>query len=510
MISVAIVAIGGLLIVSSNNLTETRDLNLSHNTTAIQQNVSQRLSGTSDYLHLLAVERANGGLTATSFQRVASRFVKDHPELHNITWVDSESVITDVAPLDGNRMILGLQLSLPEPARASRLARETRAPVYTKAFEAIQGDPSFEVWVPVFSADEFLGLFAGVYSCEKLLQATVPSGVSTANRIEMYNAAGAVMADLAPETTTASETSQTREIATTNNGLSIKVTHYASSFWSQQPSYLLVACLILAAGLVAGLLKLRHEHAGRLKTEEALQRRENELAHMNRLSSMGELVAEIAHEINQPLHSISNFASACEKALKSPTDGNVDKVRNWNQRIADSAIRAGNIIQRLRAYTRKNEDARSELNLNEVVRESIELLSSRIVGARVSIRTDLADSLPKIHADRIQLQQVIVNLMNNAIDAVEKRNDKSGQLTIRTFEQNQSAEFAVEDNGVGLSPETIAHAFEPFFTTKSHGMGLGLAISRTIIEHHEGTIWATSNDDSGTTFHFALPQRKSA
>ncbi len=122
------------------------------------------------------------------------------------------------------------------------------------------------------------------------------------------------------------------------------------------------------------------------------------------------------------------------------------------------------------------------------------------------IRTDLAESLPKIHADSIQIQQVVVNLMSNAIDAVDKREDNAGEVTIRTRGRGCDAEFTVEDNGVGLSPEDLTDAFEPFFTTKNDGMGLGLAISRTIIEGHNGRIWATENSEPGTTFHFALPQ----
>lgn len=506
MIGMAAVAIGGLIAFSIKNLNDQRELSLGHNTTAIQQAIVQRLDGTRDYLQLLAVERALGGLNSSSFQMVASRFVADHPELHNITWVDSESIITDVAPLDTNQMILGLRLSLPEPARASRLARETRAPVYTKVFEAIQGNPSFEVWVPVFRDDEFLGLFAAVYSCRNLLKTTTPAGLSAEHRIEMYDDAGAVVADLASNNITSSETSLTAEIAEAQNGLSITVTHYATSFWSQQSPYLLAVCLFLAAGLVAGLSKFRSEHLAKLKMEDTLRQRENELAHMNRLSSMGELVAEIAHEINQPLHSISNFASACESALETPTDENCEKVRTWSQRIAESAIRAGDIIKRLRAYTRKNDDARADVDLNDVVRESIELLSARNTRKRVIIRTDLAESLPRIHADSIQIQQVVVNLMSNAIDAVDKREDNAGEVTIRTRGCGCDAEFAVEDNGVGLSPEDITDAFEPFFTTKNDGMGLGLAISRTIIEGHNGRIWATENSEPGTTFHFALPQ----
>jgi PAS domain S-box-containing protein len=180
----------------SRGTLESRRAELNSTAESLVKSMHLRLKGNEDYLQMLAKDRAEGSLDAAQFQQRASSYALGHPEIINITWVDADYYIRDVSPAAGNTQILGLHLDLPEPKRVSRLARETRQPCYTLPFEAIQGSPSFEVWVPVFRGDRFLGLFGGVYSCQKLLQALVPPQIGAAHQVSLRDASGATLAQL--------------------------------------------------------------------------------------------------------------------------------------------------------------------------------------------------------------------------------------------------------------------------------------------------------------------------
>ena len=241
----------------------------------------------------------------------------------------------------------------------------------------------------------------------------------------------------------------------------------------------------------------------RKRTEEALRKAQAELAHVTRVTTLGEMTASIAHEINQPLGAVVNNASACLRWLAA---SNQEEAQQSAALIVADAHRAGQIIGRIRAFVKKAPPQKAWLNINETILEVIALARSEVQGNRVSLETRLSDDVPLILGDRIQLQQVILNLINNAIEAMSGAGDGPRELQVGSAkDESQRVVVAVRDSGPGLDPKSLDHLFEAFYTTKPQGMGMGLAICRSIVEAHGGSLWATANDDRGATFQFTLP-----
>ena len=239
--------------------------------------------------------------------------------------------------------------------------------------------------------------------------------------------------------------------------------------------------------------------------EEALREAQTELAHVTRVMTMGELAASIAHEINQPLAAVITNGSACLRWLAGATP-NLDEAREAVERIIRDGNRASDVIGRIRALVKKSGSEQGRLDINEVIQEVVGLIQTEIQKNGVVLRMELAGDLPRVLGDRVQLQQVILNLLMNGIEAMSTVTDRSRDLLLRSRQyESDKVLIAVQDSGIGLQPESLDHLFEAFFTTKLKGMGMGLAISRSIIEAHGGRLWAVPNDGPGVTFEFALP-----
>jgi C4-dicarboxylate-specific signal transduction histidine kinase len=236
------------------------------------------------------------------------------------------------------------------------------------------------------------------------------------------------------------------------------------------------------------------------------KRAEAELVHANRVATIGQLTASIAHEVNQPLAGIITNASTCLRLLAADPP-NIERAQLTAQRTIRDASRASEVIQRLRALFARRSPASEPLDLNDAAREVLTLTSSELESARVVLSTDLADNLPLIVGDRVQLQQVLVNLVLNAAEAMRTVDDRARELSISTLLDGDGwVRLSVRDSGVGANPEQLAELFNAFYTTKQQGMGLGLSISRSIVESHGGRIWAAANERSGLTFSVTLPR----
>ena len=241
-------------------------------------------------------------------------------------------------------------------------------------------------------------------------------------------------------------------------------------------------------------------------SEEALSKLRSELAHVARVISLGVLTASIAHEVNQPLSGIITNASTCLKMLATDPP-NVDGARETARRTIRDGNRASEVITRLRALFSRKQPTAEPMDLNDAVREVIALSLSRLQRNRVIVRSELADDLPLVAGDRVQLQQVILNLLQNASDAMSDINDRQRRLLIRTErDESDRVRLTVQDVGVGLGPQAMDRLFDTFYTTKGDGMGIGLSISRSIIENHHGRLWATPNDGPGAAFSFSIPR----
>ncbi len=252
------------------------------------------------------------------------------------------------------------------------------------------------------------------------------------------------------------------------------------------------------------ILVIAHDMRRRVQAEQNVRKLESDLHHVSRLSAMGEMASGMAHELNQPLTAVMNYVQASRRTLESTDGGMPDKVAEYMAKAVAQAGRAGDIIRGLRKFVEKGEADRSFENLNEIVEEASRLALAGSASENIAFSTSLADDLPFVLVDRIQIQQVVFNLVRNAVEALASSSDRTLTIETRTIEEG-SIEIAVCDSGPGLAEEIAGRLFQSFVTTKPEGMGVGLSICRSIVEDHGGRISASRNAARGMTFRFTLP-----
>jgi C4-dicarboxylate-specific signal transduction histidine kinase len=261
---------------------------------------------------------------------------------------------------------------------------------------------------------------------------------------------------------------------------------------------------------VAFVLDLTDSKKAELALRESEQRHRElqlELAHANRVSAIGQLSLSIAHEVTQP---ITAAVLSAESALRwlSAEPPNIAEAQERLGRIAEDVKRVHEIVDRIRSFIKKAPPRRDALAINEAILEVVALTRHEAVKNRVSVETRLTEGLPPVQGDRVQLQQVVLNLIINAVEAMSGSDEGTRQLLINTDKADEKEiRIVVQDSGPGMAPESIDRVFHPFYTTKSSGMGMGLSICRSIIEAHEGRLWATAAEPKGAVFAFTLPVR---
>jgi PAS domain S-box-containing protein len=258
-------------------------------------------------------------------------------------------------------------------------------------------------------------------------------------------------------------------------------------------------------GRPVATMETNNDITERNRAQNALRRAEAELAHINRVMTLGELTASIAHEVNQPLAGIVTNGAACLRWLgREPPE--LDEARSAVESMISDGMRASDVVQRLRALSKKTELNKVRLDINGVIDDVIRLLQREALDHLISLRLELASALPPVLGDRVQLQQVIINLAMNGIEAMAAITGGPRELVIRSRRhEDEQVLIEVQDAGVGIDPENVDRLFNAFFTTKSDGMGMGLSICRSIIEAHGGRISASRNAGAGATFQFTLP-----
>jgi two-component system sensor kinase FixL len=257
------------------------------------------------------------------------------------------------------------------------------------------------------------------------------------------------------------------------------------------------------SGKPAGVLETNNDISEHKRSEDALRQTQADLAHVSRVTTMGELTVSLAHEVNQPIGAAVTDANTCLRWLtREPPD--LQEAREAASRVAKDATRAAEIVSRIRRLFEKSTAQWELIDVNEVLQEMSILLRSELTRYPISVRMALSD-LPQVMGDRVQLQQVFMNLMLNGIDAMKEMNE-GGELTItsRCDEEGQVL-ISVSDTGVGLPPKQVDKIFNAFFTTKPQGTGMGLSISRSIVESHRGRLWAADNSPRGAIFYIGLP-----
>ena len=246
----------------------------------------------------------------------------------------------------------------------------------------------------------------------------------------------------------------------------------------------------------------------RQTTEHRLQELQAELLHVSRVSAMNQMASALAHELNQPLSAITNYMNASIRTLNAGSEAaQISRVREMMEKASAQTIRAGQIIQRLRNFIEKKETVRTPENLNKVIEEALALGLVGVADSNVRVRVVLAPDLPSVNIDKIQLQQVLINLIRNAVEAMQDLPTR--ELIVSTQASDNIVQASVLDCGPGLSEDVSRRLFQPFVTTKAKGMGLGLTICQSIIEAHAGRIWATTREGGGAAFHFRLPASQS-
>ena len=248
-----------------------------------------------------------------------------------------------------------------------------------------------------------------------------------------------------------------------------------------------------------------HDVTDRRHAQDEARQLQDRLTHFARLSTMGEMAAGLAHEINQPLSAIATYAQACQRFLRLP-EPEIDEVMAALDQINAQALRAGEVIRRLRNFVKNREVKREPVDCGRMLEDLRTLAETDARLHSVRLRIEAEDDLPTVYADPIQLQQVVLNLVRNAIDAMIEAPEERREVVLQTRRSaDGEVEITVADRGSGLAPEATEHLFNPFFTTKAGGTGLGLAISRSIVRAHGGRLWHTPNDECGARFHFTLP-----
>src|ERR1041385_7873860 len=240
------------------------------------------------------------------------------------------------------------------------------------------------------------------------------------------------------------------------------------------------------------------------QANETLRERDAELTHVTRVMTLGELTASIAHEVNQPLAAIVTNGNACLRWLAGATP-NLSEARLAVERIIKDSYRASEVISRIRALVKKTPPRNDWVDLNELIVEVLALAQNEARRHRVSFKRELKQDLPRVYGDRVQLQQVVLNLIMNGLEAIARSKDGTRELSVSTDQDDtNNVIVAVRDSGEGLDPANFQRVFDAFYTTKAQGMGMGLAICRTIIESHGGRLWVTANSPKGAIFQFSL------
>jgi C4-dicarboxylate-specific signal transduction histidine kinase len=277
-----------------------------------------------------------------------------------------------------------------------------------------------------------------------------------------------------------------------------------ASMWDLYRSQILAAgtALVVQTALIVWLV---YEHQRRRKAEIATRNTLSDLARVNRVATAGALSASIAHEVNQPLTGIVARGSAALRWLSGPRP-DVDRARAALTQIVDAGLRASDVVKGIRGMFKKDTDVKTLLDVNRIILEVLGIMRIDLQKHEVTVQLDLNEQLPPITGERVQLQQVLLNLIMNAVEAMDGVKDRGRILRIRSaLTEANHVLVVVKDTGTGIGPDAIRRIFDPLFTTKSHGMGMGLSICRSIVEAHHGRLWASPDQDHGSVFQFELP-----
>ena len=547
--AVFVVLLGGLLwVMQQREMTQHRS-NLRDAIVTAADRLRDKLQINRDYLLLLSEDELlfemlvpDNAPDPAIFSAWLDNYVTDHPELISVMYVDASEHIRRIAPLEPFKDLIDRPLKLTEPEHALKRAHELRRPVYTRPFTTIKGARAFEIHVPVMSDGRCFGTFVGRYSCDRLLRNAIPRGVFSKYRVSLVNEqTGSAIVRLYPGGPKMDERlTDTVTLDPPGAPLALRLDQYGSGFWGMGMTLLTVLCTGLVVGMAWGMWQLnRHiarraqaeaqlreardglevrvrertadlEHANvqlqsemteRQHAEQRLREHQEQLAYVARVSTMGEMATSLAHEINQPLGAIASFAQGCRRLVDQGEDDK-DTLRQGLNEIAGQAQRAGKIVHRMREFVSQHAPQKSITLVPKLTAETIELIEIEAKQAQVRMAVNLDGDLPPVLVDPVQIQQVLLNLMQNAIEAMDETQPADRRLTITAhLNGNDMIQISVADTGPGCAQEQLDNIFQAFYTTKTTGMGMGMSISRSIIDAHGGRLGAENRVDATEEAH---------
>ena len=539
-----VIVLGGMLwIIQARSLSADRSDLLAGAGTACES-IHQRLSASRDYLRTLADDMARGALTKALFHQRLTRYMADHPELVSVMYVDREGLARWATPLQGDPKVIGLPLACPQSKKGFRQAARTGRYVYSATHISLQGEPAFDVNVPIGRDADFGGSLVGVYSCERILRHVLHREIIQKHQVSLVDRHGNVILPLPAASPIDRRLATAAPVDPPGHGLSLRLVRYGSGFWGPGTGLLTVLYVGLVVGMSWGMWSLKRQIARRREAEKSLRQardqlaqrvrertaeleqangqlqqemierqraeerarqRQAELAHVARVSTLGEMAAGLAHELNQPLGAIASYAEGgirlIEAGRESPEVMHTAMTEVWSQ-----AQRAGKIIHRLRAFVAEGELQRKPADLRVLAEEVVDLVAMDIRQEQIALRVDVAEDLPKVLVEPVQIQQVLLNLLRNAIEALQRNESDRRELTVTASAGVDGfCRVTVADTGPGCPPEERARICDAFYTTKDQGIGMGLSISRSIAEAHGGRLWIEPNRLRGLVVHFTVP-----
>lgn len=514
----------------------------------VARNIELRLKGNLDFINLLAMERADGNITENTFQEHIEHYLKDHPEFINITWIDSNFVIKTVSPLKGNSHIIGLRIELPEPKKASRLAKERKESIYTKPFEAIQSNSSFEVWVPVYNNDKFMGLFAGVYSCEHLLRYAVPVDNHYNSFVSLIDENEMIFAQYPNTNFDKADISYHAPLSSLGNGLMVDVEMVKRKTFGWILQVLTFLTIALLLGLFYSLWKIKNEINARIEIQDILKKNEIELKKQNEeylalneeLTESNKRIQNInyeltlakekaeesdrlktaflqnmSHEIRTPMNAIMGFSS-----LLKDQYNNKQKIQQFSeiidQRCNDLLDIINDILDIAKIESGQLTISLEECNLNELFSELASFFAEyqKRIGKqdiRFSLHAYCSPEKNIVITDKVKLKQIFINLLSNAFKFTNIGRVEGGCF----IDENGRLIFYVSDTGIGIPSDKQDAIFERFVQLKQGspknigGTGLGLSIVKGLVNLLGGEIEVKSELGKGSTFSFSIAYRTS-
>ena len=539
-----VVVLGGLLWLIEARILDTNRRDLHSSISTARESIRQHLRVDELYFREIAEGISHRTINEALFHKQLLAYMADHPELTSLVYIDAGGIGKWAVPAGQAVTPDGQPLACPMSREGFNEARRTRTVHYSPPHMGLLGEPAFDVNVPIFRDDEFLGTFVCVYSCRRLVRHMLHREILQSHRVSLVDDRDNVVVALPAVDRIDERLIDTVDIAPPGRGLRLKLERYGSGFWGVGIGLMALLCVALVAGMAWGMwslnrhiarralaeasllqarnelaqrvrertadleranTQLQQEMADRRQAEQSARQRQDELAHVARVSTMGEMAAGLAHEINQPLGAITSFAEGSLRLIEagSPDLGRLGEAIN---EVSEQARRAGRIIRRLRSFVAKGQPQKSLCDLRGLAEEVVDLIAMDIRHETILFRLEIPESLPPVSADRVQIQQVLLNLMRNAIEAMGAVDADARELVVSASQMEDTIVVAVSDSGPPCPPTDLARLFDAFYTTKTAGLGMGLSISRSIVQAHGGRIWATPNAETGLTVRFSLPR----